>query len=416
MLGAFLQAEPAASEKRACFELRRIPRPQLSTHHPHGSVLIRTTAASICGSDFCGQGPAALPAKEEENDSSPSSFGVSWRKPLDYLSLLAEQQICGGTGHELMGEVVEVVEPCRFHRGQQVLAFSPLYFKRVLLEDFQQRSGIKDLSVFEDQGGFAQFFISHEAVCLPIPKALPNNPTWDPNWFVLAQPLATAIHACERLDENITGKTVAIVGQGQNGLILTQLLSGYRPRRLIVLDILEERLKVAKKLYPVTHTVLVEQCDGDSNENTKNKILEITHNELCDVVVDMVGHQNGTLDLSAKLTKSCGTVLLFGLPPASDEPRHQFTIRACDFMRNLTYKTVSAPSMETFACAMELLEQGRFEPAGLFTHTMPFERFPEAYELAQNYRDGVIKVLLTFDESSSTTTTTTGTRMQKSSI
>jgi threonine dehydrogenase-like Zn-dependent dehydrogenase len=47
---------------------------------------------------------------------------------------------------------------------------------------------------------------------------------------------------------------------------------------------------------------------------------------------------------------------------------------------------------------MELLEQGRFAvPATrLFTHTLPFERFPEAYEIAQNYQDGVVNVLVTF--------------------
>jgi threonine dehydrogenase-like Zn-dependent dehydrogenase len=187
-----------------------------------------------------------------------------------------------------------------------------VYFKWLLKEEFQRLSGIQDLSAFEDQGGFAQYFVSHEVVCLPIPSTVPpsyndsSNPTttmtscWDPNWFVLAQPLGTVIHACERLDENIMGKTVAIVGQGQNGLLLTQLLAGYRPRRLIVLDTLQEQLQLAQTCYPVTHTVLVEQQDDDKDDHTttttKNKILQITNGELCDVVIDMAGHHNQSLD------------------------------------------------------------------------------------------------------------------------
>lgn len=35
--------------------------------------------------------------------------------------------------------------------------------------------------------------------------------------------------------------------------------------------------------------------------------------------------------------------------------------------------------------------------APLITHTVPFEQFPEAYEMASNYTDGVIKAVLTFD-------------------
>jgi threonine dehydrogenase-like Zn-dependent dehydrogenase len=53
--------------------------------------------------------------------------------------------------------------------------------------------------------------------------------------------------------------------------------------------------------------------------------------------------------------------------------------------------------MACFEHAVELLEQGRFDPSALITHTLPFESFPEAFDTAQNYRDGVVKVLLTFE-------------------
>jgi threonine dehydrogenase-like Zn-dependent dehydrogenase len=402
MLGAFLQSEPATNEKRASFELRSTPKPKLvsspiSRQHPPGSVLLRTVAASICGSDFYGQGPGGGPC-----------HSYCWRRPLDYLKVLKERQICGGTGHELLGEVVEVVEPSKLQVGQRVLALSPLYMKWVIGEEFQQKSGIQDTSVFEDQGGFAQWFVSHETVCWPVPARPQHNSfdRFDPLWFVMAQPLATVLHACQHLD-NLMNKTVAIVGQGQNGLLLTQLLAGYHPRRLIVLDLLPERLQVAQQgnknttnnnnnnnNYRATHTIQVTQGE-DVMDTVKSQIAEITHGEMCDLVVDMVGHQNKTLDMCVSLTKTHGTVLLYGIPPASDEP--QFTIRADGFSRNIRYITSSAPSLDSFSFAMELLEQGRFDPSMLITHTFPFERFPEAYDMAQTYRDGVIKVLVTFE-------------------
>jgi threonine dehydrogenase-like Zn-dependent dehydrogenase len=385
MLGAFLDIELARTEKRARFVLRSTAKPSLiQGHHPPGSVLLRTVAASICGSDLCGKGGGRC--------------GGCWRKPLDYLQLLQEHpSFCGGTGHELLGEVVHVIEPSILEVGQRVLAFSPAYFKGTLKDEFQQRSGVQDLAVFEDQGGFAEYFLCHEAVCIPVPTTtkFDDNDNFDPLWFVTAQPLATVLHACQHL-ENIMGKTVAIVGQGQNGLMMTQLLAGFRPRRLIVMDLLEERLEVARENYNVTHTLHVQQGDDNTMiEAATAKVLELTKGELCDVVVDMVGHQHRTVDLCAKLTKNHGTVLLFGLPPAIEEV--PFAIRSHDFKRNLHYITTNAPPMACFEHAVELLEQGRFDPSALITHTLPFESFPEAFDTAQNYRDGVVKVLLTFE-------------------
>ena len=53
-------------------------------------------------------------------------------------ALLAEEAIgyldalsgcCGGSGHELLGDIVDVVAPCKFERGQRVLAMSSMYIR-----------------------------------------------------------------------------------------------------------------------------------------------------------------------------------------------------------------------------------------------------------------------------------------------
>lgn len=392
MMGAFLQENPAKLEKLACYELRSCVKPSLDLPsfddrpYPPGTVLIRTIAASICGSDFVGKGP------------DNSCHGCCWRQSLDALGTFT----CGGTGHELLGEIVQIVEPCKYPVGQRVLAFPPIYFKQVFGDKLRRATGLVDLdSIFETKGGFAEYFVSHDAVCVPVPKVTPpirhnKLADFDPRWFVLAQPLGTVLHACQHLDGNLTGKTVAVVGQGQNGFLMTQLLAGHRPRRLIVLDLLPDRLEVAQELYAITHAIHVTNNET-MIQDTHAKIMEITNGELCDVVVDMVGHPSQTMEMCCELTKAYGTVLLFGIPPAQDEP--QFTISTRTFHRNLKLITSHSPPMETFELAMELLEQGRFDPTGIFTHTIPFhESFPEAYEIAQNYQDGVIKVLVTFDE------------------
>eukprot|EP01083_Nonionella_stella_P249070 861603_1 len=85
----------------ANYELRTCPRPSLRRPHsssnryayPPGTLLVKTIAASICGSDLFGVGGCA---------SSPN-----WRRPTDLLK--AMQGKCGGSGHEAIGRIVDIV-------------------------------------------------------------------------------------------------------------------------------------------------------------------------------------------------------------------------------------------------------------------------------------------------------------------
>ena len=396
MLGAFLQAEIAEKEQVAKFELQPTPKPTLlitkdkrnASVYPPGTMVVKTEYASICGSDFPGKGGGCGGCN-------------CWRRPLGYLHVLARYQICGGTGHELVGRVVEVQEPCKYHIGQRVLGMSTAYIKWLIADEFERLSGgYKADDVFETpQGGFAEYFLSHEAVCLPVPT---SSPYFDPRLFVMAQPLGTILHGMNQLDNNLVGKTVAIVGQGQNGLLWTQMVAGCKPRKLIVLDLLPERLEVAKKKYNVTHTIHVDPSTMDDDmtmmKSIENQVSEITNGQLCDVIIDAVGHQHKTFDICCSIAKKNATIVLFGLPPSPQEP-HQMSIRANYFYKNLKYITTSTPTIDEFQYAIELLQQGRFDPTGLVTHTMSFQKsFTEAYDMASNYKNGVIKVLLTFED------------------
>lgn len=375
MLAAFCLSKPA-KEGRACFELRKVPKPTLKGLPP-GSVLLAVLACSICGSDLWG--------KNEETG----------RRPTDFIK--AKDPLCGGSGHELIGQVVDIVEPCSLLQvGQRVLALSPAYIKRIQTVRAAFEGATKEsANILPDLGGFVQYAVSHASVCFPLPqvesKSLPRNPLH----FVAGQPLGTLICACKKLG-SVMGHNVAIVGQGPNGLMMTQMLANLGARRIIALDLLEERLKVSQQCK-ATHTIKCASSKGNPNESfqdARTKVAHITEGAMCDVVVEMVGHQGNTIDLCAMLAKDGGTVLLFGLPPGSDEPG--MMIRPRDFTRSIRFICSHSPSMEDFALAVEMIKQGRFDPSPVFSLSIPFERFPEAYEMASEYKDGVSKILLTF--------------------
>ena len=101
-------------------------------------------------------------------------------------------------------------------------------------------------------GAFAPFFISHACACLPIPAAPPKLPNFDPLWYCAAQPLGTILHAVRKLG-SIVGQTIVVVGQGQNGLLMTAALYNAGARHIVAFDRLENRLAAARAMG-ATHT------------------------------------------------------------------------------------------------------------------------------------------------------------------
>ena len=145
--------------------------------YPPGTVLIQTIAASICGSDLFGIGGC---------QSSPE-----WRRPTDLFEVMQDR--CGGSGHEVIGRIIDMVPPASSIRevknknnlsvGQRVLAMPSTYLKRVtsMQEAFEKETGLNVHKVFpEETGAFCEYFISHKCVCLPLPECVPNDSF---NWF-----------------------------------------------------------------------------------------------------------------------------------------------------------------------------------------------------------------------------------------
>ena len=116
MLAAFAACS-AAEPTRPKFELRQPPTPSLKGLPP-GSLLIKSRATSICGSDLFGSGGCC---------ASPE-----WRKPIDYLKT-PKAAAAGSSGHEVIGTVAAVVPggESDVQVGDAVLALTAGYIASV---------------------------------------------------------------------------------------------------------------------------------------------------------------------------------------------------------------------------------------------------------------------------------------------
>ena len=285
-----------------------------------GTVLVRTLVTSICGSDLCGRCCATTEAGAWRGYTDPPGGDLS---------------VPGGTGHEVMGEVVDRVEPCSLAIGDRVLVFATGYVKAVpsARRHYIEATGMSP-DVMLQQGGFCQYIESHETSTVKVPAFAPAG--FDPLWYVVAQPIGTIIKAVNKLG-SLWGKTVAILGQGQNGLLMTQLVSKMGARRVIAMDLFENRVATAG-LMGATHAV------NTSETAPVEAVTEITEGAMCDIAIDMVGHQGWSIDTCSDLVAPDGTVLIFGLPPNSTDSdrgasHEDMKIRYPNLAKNLSYIT-----------------------------------------------------------------------------
>eukprot|EP00755_Sulcionema_specki_P015224 Sspe_Gene.58774::Locus_32261_Transcript_1_1_Confidence_1.000_Length_2124::g.58774::m.58774/K00008/SORD, gutB; L-iditol 2-dehydrogenase len=338
---------------------------------PPGMMLIKAVASSICGSDLYGK-------------CHPSCPSNSWRSVIPYF--WSKRGAVGGSGHETIGEVVEVKEPCSWKKGQLVLAMVTTYIQVVdsVRQTFENQTGVS-ADTLPKQGCFAEYYLAYQEAVVEVPMSVPS-PTFDRLWYVAAQPLGTILHAVSKLG-SVVGLSAAVVGQGQNGLLMTQMLRRLGCKTVIAVEKIDSRLQAARKAGA---TMLV-RVKGAVAE-TAEEVRRANGGEPVDISVEMVGHHGEALDLAAAVVKKEGTVLVFGLPPHPDYST--MSIRPYDFSRNVRYTCTHSPSLSMFRLAMDMIREKRFDVSSLFTHRIDFVDFPSAFDMASNYKAGVIKTLV----------------------
>eukprot|EP00913_Durusdinium_trenchii_P010198 g9560.t1 len=293
---------------------------------PPGSLLIRVKYASLCGSDF---------------PPSSSLGSLYWDRD-------------GFCGHEAIGVVLDSRSD-RFAIGDAVLALPSSYFKAHAssrAEWFDENVLLENMPV---RGGFAEIFTSHELYAYKISDQ-----------FCLST---------RRLG-SLIGQTVVILGQGQNGLMTTRLLSQMCLRHLIAVEPLEFRRRQARRFGAGRAVAPGEALTAVKAVAPKG----------ADLVLEME-----TINEALDLVRSGGTVVAFGVP---DDPVYNFHYGKF-FRKNVTLMASVFPDPGVdFPAAVELLETGRFDTEGIITHTFPLVEIQKAFTLATEYQDDVIKVVL----------------------
>jgi alcohol dehydrogenase len=178
------------------------------------------------------------------------------------------------------------------------------------------------------------------------------------------------------------GDTIAIVGAGPVGLAALLTSQFYTPSEIIVIDMDDNRLAVAKT-FGATQTI--NSSDGKATE----KIMKLTNNKGVDVAIEAVGVV-ATFELCETIIAPGGHIANIGVHGKS-VTLHLETL----WSRNITITTRLVDTVSTPMLFKTVLAK-KIEPKKLITHHFRLDQIMEAYETFGNAaKEKALKVILT---------------------
>lgn len=335
--------------ERGKFELVEKPRPRLE--HPRDAI-VRVTLGSICMSDLHikhGSVPRAVP-------------GIT-------------------VGHEMVGVVEEVgAEVTHVRPGDRVTVNVETFCG----ECFFCRHGYVN-NCTDPNGGWALGcrIDGGQTEYVRVPFAdqgldrIPDSVS-DEQALFTGDILATGFWAA-RISEIKEEDTVLIIGAGPTGICALLCVMLKHPKRIIVCEKSDERVRFVREHYPDVLVTGPEEC--------KEFVLAHCDHGGADVVMEVAG-AGDTFRLAWDCARPNAVVTVVAL---YDNP--QILPLPDMYGKNLTFKTGGVDGCD---CAeiLRLIEEGKIDTTPLITHRFPLSRIEEAYRIFENRLDGVIKVVV----------------------
>jgi L-iditol 2-dehydrogenase len=330
-------------------EVVDFPKPEIGPHE----VLIRVGACGICGSDVHG-------------------YDGSTGRRIPPLVM----------GHEAAGLIDQIGSEVRgFAVGDRVTFDSTVYCGecefcrsgRVNLCDNRQVLGVS-CGDYRRHGAFAEYVAVPERIVYKLPDGLPLEHA------ALIEAVSVAVHAVKRSPPK-ADDDVVVVGSGMIGLLVIQVLRHYGCRRLIAVDVDDDRLSLAKRLG-ATDVI------NAKNQDAVKRIAEMTEGHGLAASWEAVG-ATATVQTAIQCVRKGGTVTLVG----NVSPNVEIPLQAV-VTRELTLYGSCASSGEYPEC-IELIASGAVDVTPLLSATASLDEAPRWFERLYAREPGLMKVVVT---------------------
>ncbi|MGQ7884417.1 zinc-dependent alcohol dehydrogenase [Paenibacillus sp. WC2504] len=276
-------------------------------------------------------------------------------------------------GHEFSGIVEQVGSgegEARFRQGDRVTA-NPLVSCgrcRACTTGAAQLCPERQLIGAHRPGAFAEYV----AIAEKNVYRLDDHVSFDEGAF--AEPFACAVHICKLLRPLPTDRLL-IMGAGPIGLLALQAAKVYGLQQVVVVDINEQRLEIAKELGAVTVT----------------RVSSLVEGHTFDAAIDAVGMEL-TRQTCVESVRPGGRVIFTGLhEDTSRLPINQIIRSEIQMTGAFAYHS------DDFETALQWISEGRVSLSP-WTKLAPLESGSACFDMLIKNPGKIAKILLTLDE------------------
>ncbi len=181
------------------------------------------------------------------------------------------------------------------------------------------------------------------------------------------------------------GDTVVVFAQGPIGLCATAGAKLKGATKIIVVDTVPERLKVARSLGA---DIVIDYRKVDPIE----EIMRITEGRGVDVAIEALGTQE-TFENCLRVLKPAGVLSSLGVYSGKLTLPLDAIAAGLGDIKVMT--TLCPGGKERMRRLLNVVASGRVDLKPLVTHRFKLEQIEDAYELFANQRDGVLKIAIT---------------------
>lgn len=329
-------------------EIREVPVPEIRD----SQVLVRIEKIGVCGSDvhvYHGKHPFTKYPVTQGHEVS----GVIERLGKDVKGLqvgqkvtIEPQLVCGKC------------HPCR-------------HGKYNLCEELKVMG-------FQAPGTACHYFAVDSAKVTPLPEGFSLEDG------AMIEPLAVAVHAVKQAGD-VKGKDIVVIGAGPIGNLVAQTAKGKGARKVMITDVSDFRLGVAKECG-------IDECVNTTAEAFNDAMLRVFGPDKADIIYDCAGN-NATMGQAITHARKGSTIILVAvfagmatidLALAND---HELDIKSTMMYRH-----------EDYLDAIKLVDGKRINLRALVSKRFPFREYLQAYRYIDEHREQTMKVLINVQE------------------
>ena len=321
-----------------------------------GEVLIRVTAAGICGSDLHSYNHARI---GDTLVSAPLVLGHEFAGVVEQCG----RDAASGDGRPLCAGLRVAVDPATPCEKCDMCLRGDSHICRRL----------HFCGLSPDDGCFREKLVSPARSCFILPTDI------DDERGAMLEPLGVAMHAVD-LCRIMQGDTVALYGAGPIGLLILQLARNAGAASVYVVEPLPWRLSLAQRFggIPV-----------DPAADPVADIMRKTGDRGVDVAVEAAWADSSVQNVAESAVPG-GRVVLVGIPGDNRLSLDHSTARR----KELSF-FFSRRMKHTYPGAIRLVQKKHVDLEGLITHRFPLSELPAAFALNARYSEGVVKVIIT---------------------